>query len=367
VRSDSGLIGQYGWVDVIESVPAHPRWLLKNAALLAAATATGLLLWVLGRPPEAAPLPSTSASPTGSQTGYGFLPLFPTGPLPPAALAVAVVAPVKPPRFFLPATTPAALAIAGISSMPQGKYTAAELADGFLVTSRPAYAGTGLEPPTDAYLVRGDLSVARHLATAGTIALGADGRSVLAVNGPSVTRVGLDGTRREEATLPPGRGLAVDTIAGYIIGNGTVGPWEIWDPRTGEVRHRFQQLFAASGGTVAYGSHSRAITLLDLASGTRLETEIPDRELAVHQAALSRDGRYLAAHLINRGQWQHLIAVFDSKASLWYAMPGTPFAALNQMALAWSGGVLVLAYTVDQPAVALWRPGDATVYGVPLT
>jgi len=106
--------------------------------------------------------------------------------------------------------------------------------------------------------------------------------------------------------------------------------------------------------------------VLNLATGATLETEIPDRELTVHQAALSRDGRYLATQLINRGQWQHLTAVFDTKLRLWVAMPGNPFAALNQMALAWSGSTLVLART-DQPAVVLWTPGEAVVYSAPIT
>lgn len=257
--------------------------------------------------------------------------------------------------------------ISGIPIMLQGKYTVTELGGGYLVTSRAAYSGAGQEPPTDAFLVTGDLGTAKLMATAGSVSAAADGRSVLTATGAVVTRHGLDGSRREEATLPPNRTFAAETQAGFLVSTVPQGAWEIWDPRSGEVRHHFPQLFAASGPKVAYGTYSRAVTVLDLATGKKLETEIPDRELAVHQAMLSRDGRYLAAHLINRGQWQHLIAVLDTELSLWYAMPGSPFAALNQLALAWSGTTLVVAYATEQPVITLWRPGDAEVYSAPVT
>jgi hypothetical protein len=325
----------------------------------------GLAIWAFTRVPDAAPPSSTSASPAVSRTSGGFLPLFPKGQRPPAGLT-ALIAPLRPPRA-VDATRGRAMLISGIPVMLQGKYTVTELGGGFLVTSRPAYSGLGQEPPTDAFVVTGDLGTAKLLGTADSVSAAADGQSVLTATGPVVTRHSLDGARREEVTLPPNRAFAAETQAGFLVSTVPQGAWEIWDPRSGEVRHRFPQLFAASGPKVAYGSFSRAVTVLDLATGEKLETEIPDRELAVHQAVLSRDGRYLATHLINRGQWQHLIAVLDTELSLWYAMPGSPFAALNQLALAWSGRTLVVAYATDQPVIALWTPGEAEVYGAPVT
>lgn len=348
-------------VDVIESPPPRPRSRLA-VSLLAVTVVIGLTVWALTRAPDSPQPSSTSASPSLTRTPGGFLPLFPKGQPPPAGVA-ALVAPLKPPRVVDPARGRAML-IGGIPIMLQGKYTVTEVEGGFLVTSRTAAP----DSPTDAYLLSGDLSTPAHLGTAASVAAGSDGKSILSYLNGTVTRFGLDLLESEQITLPPNRTFAAETVAGLLVSTVPQGAWEIWDPRSGEVRHRFPQLFAASGPTVAYGSFSRAVIVLDLSTGNKLETEIPDRELAVHQAALSRDGRYLATHLINRGQWQHLIAVLDTKLGLWYAMPGTPFAALNQMALAWSGRTLVVAYTtVDQPQVTLWTPGDAEVYSAPVT
>lgn len=338
------------------------------SALLALTVVIGLAAWAaLTRGGRSEPPPSTLVRPVVSQPISGFLPLWPKGPPPPASLAT-LVAPVKPPRTVDPAHR-AAAEIGGISAGPQGKYTVTEVGDGYIVTARDAFASAAPVPPTDAYLVTGDLHTARPIARGGSIAVGADGRSVLATTGPHVTRYGLDGAKREDLTLPKDRTLAFETVAGFVL---TVpygllqGTGEIWDPRSGEVRQRFQEVFTASGSIIVFGLPNRGVGLLDLATGAQIETEIPDRELTVYQAALSRDGRYLATQLTNRGQWQHLIAVFDLKLALWVTMPGTPFAALNQMALGWSGSTLVLA-RIDEPAVVLWTPGDSAVYSALIT
>jgi len=349
-------------VDIIESPRSRPKARLVFF-LVAVIVVIGLAVWVSARGTPSGPPSSTSASPDATPTSGGFLPLWPQGPPPPASLPV-LVAPAKPPRAVDPARG-VVIGINEISAGPQGKYSVTEVDGGYVVTARATYGGTGPEPPTDAYLVTGDMSTARPIASGGSIAVGADGHSVLATSGSRVTRHGLDGKTREEVTLPRDRTLAHETVTGFIISIAQ-GPWELWDPRSGEVRYRFQQLFAASGRTVAFGSFNRSVSVLNLSTGAQVETEIPDRELNVYQAALSRDGRYLAVQLINRGQWQHVIAVFDIKLEFWVTMPGTPFAALNQMALAWAGGTLVLART-DQPAIVLWNPGEPLVYSAPIT
>jgi hypothetical protein len=355
------VVGQYRRVDIVESPRSRPRGRFL-VSLLALTVAVGLAVWALARGGPSGQEVSTLASPDATESSYGFLPRWPQGPPPPASLP-ALVAPVKPPRVV----DPAGNAVIGINETavgPQGKYTVTEVDGGYLVTARAAHSGTGPEPLTNAFLVTWDMRTIRPIASGGSIVVGADGRSVLATDGARATRYGLDGNKREEITLPPDRTLAHETAAGLIV-SVPQGPWELWNPSTGQISYRFQQLFAASGSLVAFGSFNRGVSVLNLSTGVTLDTEIPDRELNVYQTALSRDGRYLATQLTNRGQWQHVIAVFDTKLGLWVTMPGTPFAALNQMALAWAGGTLVLART-DQPAIVLWNPGEPLVYSAPL-
>jgi hypothetical protein len=61
--------------------------------------------------------------------------------------------------------------------------------------------------------------------------------------------------------------------------------------------------------------------------------------------------------------FDHTLLVLDRMTAAWSVVPGTPIRPLDgrPLGMAWGGGdVLVVA--TGEGAVALWHPGDSTVY-----
>ena len=155
------------------------------------------------------------------------------------------------------------------------------------------------------------------------------------------------------------------------------GRGALWNPDTGRMLRRYDQVLAASGTTIAWvaaacGPNPCPVHLSDLVAGTDLQVAVPWRAWA-NRGAFSPDGRYVAVvfdGVDGAGAGTPArVGVIDLAARRLVAVPGAVVGGDDvELAISWSpDGVWLLVSVRVGPVteqLAAWRPGD-TVLHVP--
>jgi hypothetical protein len=160
-------------------------------------------------------------------------------------------------------------------------------------------------------------------------------------------------------------------------GSADVSRFALWNPRSGRILRRYDQVLAASGTTVAWvaaacGPKPCPVHLSDLAAGTDIQVAVPWRARA-NSGAFSPDGRYVAVVFggVDAAGTvpQARVGVIDVTARRLLAVPGAVMGGRDfGWAVTWSpdGAWLLLSARLGPltEELAAWRPGD-TVLHVP--
>jgi hypothetical protein len=155
------------------------------------------------------------------------------------------------------------------------------------------------------------------------------------------------------------------------------GRGALWNPDTGRMLRRYDQVLAASGTTIAWvaaacGPNPCPVHLSDLAAGTDLQVAVPWPAQPA-SGAFSPDGRHVAVVFggvdAAGAVTQARVGVIDVAARRLGAVPGAVLGGRDVgWAVSWSpdGAWLLLSVRVGPVTeqLAAWRPGD-TVLHVP--
>jgi hypothetical protein len=270
------------------------------------------------------------------------------------------------------------------------------------VLGRQAYKPTGqrcrpLSTPTQFYLLSdGATSATRLPVTADRLVAGGDDTRLWLIR--------FLGQPDASGQLPPQQVQQVDRTghphtppyrvpAGYAAwqdvggesvllistGQGSADPGRgaLWNPRSGRILRRYDQVVAASGATIAWvtaacGPNPCPVHLSDLVAGTDLQVAVPWLARAT-SGAFSPDGRYLAVVFGSvdaaGAVTQVRVGVIDVAARRLRAVPGAVLVGRDiGLAVTWSpdGAWLLVSARIGPltEQLAAWRPGD-TVLHVP--
>ncbi len=188
------------------------------------------------------------------------------------------------------------------------------------------------------------------------------------------------GTAREVSAGGRPLGRAVRLPAGYTIYRATEagllltpvlqpgGPaaYLLWNPGSGRIGRRFDDVIAASSQQVAWmpPCARRCVTdVADLATGQVIVVRLPIREPAA-DAAFSPDGRYLALQVIvdphgNDGGLAMQLEVASLRTGRVSQVPGMRVSSDALIGFGWPDGTNDLVAELSFPAevqVAAWRP-----------
>ncbi len=188
----------------------------------------------------------------------------------------------------------------------------------------------------------------------------------------SVSGAALGPRRR----LPRGYVIDQGTAAGLLLapelaGKGAV-PYRLWAPGTRRVSRSFRNVIAVSAGAIAWMpvcTASCSVHVLNLDGGRGHAIPLPGRGQA-YAGAFSPDGRRLALQVTakvgagGRAVATRLVVAAVAGGRL-TAVPGTTIGAGIGIDFGWqagSGRLVADAGLQDAWQIAVWRPGDATLY-----
>jgi hypothetical protein len=162
-------------------------------------------------------------------------------------------------------------------------------------------------------------------------------------------------------TLPAGY-LVSRGVGSYLLLSTTQNRFSLWDPRTGRVVRRFDNVIAAGPEQIAWSQACRTcrVQVLNLSTGKTVTTPIPGGQPSMLTTAISDDGTLLAVQL-PRGN----ISVVDTSSGVLTVIPGTALSNATWQNFGWLNGghqLIVTAGPNTQPGpaqVASWQPGDA--------
>jgi hypothetical protein len=162
--------------------------------------------------------------------------------------------------------------------------------------------------------------------------------------------------------------------AGYLIDRGVgsylllnqkteTGPFVsvLWDPRTGRVVRRLDNVTAAGPDQIAWSPDCRGCQMQVLNASTlqSVSTPIPDGQRGALNGGFSDDGMLLALQLPDGP-----IGVYDTQTGALTVIPGTTLSNAVGQDFGWQGGghrLVVIAGPGDgsrREQLAYWQPGD---------
>ena len=303
----------------------------------------------------------------------------------PAGLSLGtLIIPTQPTRLVETGSHVGQRQLSGLHGQSNARSTVAEL-DGaqFLVVADTRRATSGLAGRSVAvalpelYVVTPATGTARSIARGFTSAVpSADGASALIAwdGGPWVTRLGLDPEQAsEDFAAPPGRDLIGESVTGIVYAtftgvDHTMAGVEVVAADSGVVRYASGRPAVAVGRTsLALWRPGEGLVVVELHDRPPYATERPVPgvvEGSIGTAQFSRDGRYLAADVVDSPAEVHTVRVLDLSTGAWSQLPGTPVRA-TELRLLWNSRAGVLAVTTGARDTVLWRPGDPAAYRVP--
>jgi hypothetical protein len=188
----------------------------------------------------------------------------------------------------------------------------------------------------------------------------------------SVSGVALGPRRR----LPRGYGIDQGTVSGLLlvppVSRAGVARFQLWEPGTRRVSRSFPNAIAVNPGEIAWmpacAAHC-AVHVLNLAGGPGRVIPLPEGSQA-YQGAFSPDGRLLALQVTARiGAGGHATAtqlvVAAVASGRLTAVPGTTISSGIGVDFGWqpgSGRLVAVVGLQDAWQVAMWRPGDTSLY-----
>ena len=135
---------------------------------------------------------------------------------------------------------------------------------------------------------------------------------------------------------------------------------ELWDPRTGQVVRRVDNVFAAGPDQLAWSPGCRGCRAQVLNVSTGKSLTIPTHG-GQFPGVFSDDGKLLAMQPASGGP----LSVFDTETGAFTMLPGTDFRFSVAMSFSWQAGghrLMVFAApgnsTSNTTQVAYWDPGD---------
>lgn len=195
----------------------------------------------------------------------------------------------------------------------------------------------------------------------------------LVTHPPSIAKPG--GSARAQLVSTAGRllGPRYTLPAGYLLSRG-VGRYllltqsiyqnrfELWDPRTGRVARRFDNVIAAGPEQIAWSPGCRGcrVQVLNVPTGKTVTAPVHVGQPAALNATISDDGQLLAMQLPD-GK----LSVLDTSSGVLTVIPGTTLSDAAWQHFGWLDGghrLIVIAGPYKQPGpaqVAYWQPGDA--------
>ena len=139
---------------------------------------------------------------------------------------------------------------------------------------------------------------------------------------------------------------------------------ELWDPRTGQVVRRVDNVFATGPGQIAWSPGCRGCQaqVLNVSTGKSVTLPIHGSQ---RPGIFSDDGRLLAVQLPNGGA----LGVFNTQSRTLTVIPGTALRSSVAMSFSWQNGghrLIILAApgnggypsSSDATQVGYWDPGD---------
>jgi len=355
--------------DVIESAPPPRRpGLARAAVIVAAVLAVAAVLISRGthRPTSFDPMPIVTGPATNPVVALPDH--IATDALAPGVDLGVFVAPTRPP-MLVDTTTRTSQRLpqvrdGGIDS----SFDVTDLGDG-----RSLIVAWLSSNDAEAYLAVD--GTATRIAAGDGIVVGADGASVLVSReegtaGRSIQRYDLAGHEvGGPVPLGPDEYLAAETVDGWVVINDSTNHWQVRDPVTHLVRYQIDEPMAVGPHTLAHALTDGRLAVDTLPGGnaaisTVVYPRLPATGL-VYRALFSPDARYLAVDLIGVSPIDHTLLVLDRTTEEWSVLPGTPVRPTDGLpfGMTWGGDVLVVA--TGAGAVALWHPGDPTVYAAP--
>jgi hypothetical protein len=249
----------------------------------------------------------------------------------------------------------------------------------FRITSTCPYSPTACHvgPPVVFYFIAdGSLTATRIGAAFGGDGVVASSRpgAVWLATYPSATTKIITGSSRAQLvstsgqTLSPRYRLPADYLLGSGVGNYLLllnnkdnNLTMLWDPRTGRVVRRFDNVIATGPEQIAWSAGCRAcrVQVLNVSTGKTVTTGIPGSQPAALNATMSDDGTLLAVQLPSRG-----LGVLDTGSNVLTVIPGTALSKADWQHFNWLNGghrLIVTAGPNTQPGpvqVGYWQPGD---------
>ena len=163
----------------------------------------------------------------------------------------------------------------------------------------------------------------------------------------------------------PGGYLLDRGVGNYLLLNSVrTGPpyvSELWDPRTGQVVRRVDNVFAAGPDQIAWSPGCRGCRaqVLNVSTGKSMTIPIHGGQLS---GFFSDDGKLLAMQPVNGNG---PLSVFDTETGAFTMLPGTDFRFSVAMSFSWQAGghrLMVFAApgnsTSNTTQLGYWDPGD---------
>jgi hypothetical protein len=369
--------------------PRPPRWVWVIAGVAAVALLVGLVVARTGRH-RAAPASAVTSPATPGNGGLQML-------RKPARMAGRPVPRDAGLRLVLGGRRPAWLWVATGKTEPIGGlprrdsgYQLIRVADGWAALPLPGNVvscGNCAPRPMPVYYIADGSREASRLGAAAFVAPAATtgavwlesyraGAVIPAAAGTaqevSVSGVALGPRRR----LPRGYGIDQGTVSGLLlvppVSRAGVARFQLWEPGTRRVSRSFPNAIAENPGEIAWmpacAAHC-AVHVLNLAGGPGRVIPLPEGSQA-YQGAFSPDGRLLALQVTARiGAGGHATAtqlvVAAVASGRLTAVPGTTISSGIGVDFGWqpgSGRLVAVVGLQDAWQVAIWRPGDTSLY-----
>ena len=283
-----------------------------------------------------------------------------------------------------------------IAHLPAANYDFNRVGGGWsVITSRqssPCAAYQCAGPPRQVYFIAdGSLTATRIGAGFWVLASGRDGAVWLASYPRSTDNIRTTPARIQLVSTT-GQPLSprYRLPAAYLVVGGGVGNYllltpvrsrppyasELWDPRTGQVVRRVDNVIAAGPGQIAWSPGCRGCRaqVLNVSTGKSMTIPIHGGQLS---GFFSDDGRLLAVQLPDHGACQATptgstcsgiggaLGVFDTETGAFTMLPGTALRFSVAQSFSWQNGghrLIVLAEPgnsfSDTTQLGYWDPGD---------